>query len=58
MLVLLITVFIIGIVGLNELFSLTVINIKMFVIIILLALNSLLEFKIVDLSIEQIKRNE
>lgn len=49
MLIILIAAFIIGVIGLNELFSLTVINFKMALIVALLMLNCLVEFKIVDI---------
>ena len=55
MLIVLIGIFIFGIVGLNELFSLTIINLRMLLIIVLLIINSLVEFKIVDTTNEYLK---
>lgn len=55
MLIVLIGIFVFGIVGLNELFSLTIINLRMLLIIVLLIINSLVEFKIVDTTNEYLK---
>lgn len=55
MLIVLIAIFVFGIVGLNELFSLTIINLRMLLIIVLLIINSLVEFKIVDTTNEYLK---
>ena len=56
MLVILIGAFITGVIGLNELFSLTVINLKMTLIVVLLMLNCLVEFKIIDIVNENKKK--
>ena len=55
MLISLIIIFMFGIIGLKELFSLTVINLRMLLVIVLLMINSLVEFKIVDASTQYIK---
>lgn len=50
MLIILITIFLTGVIGLKELFSLTVINIKMIVVITLLMINCLVQFRIIDIA--------
>ena len=55
MLISLIIIFMFGIIGLKELFSLNVINLRMLLVIVLLMINSLVEFKIVDASTQYIK---
>lgn len=49
LLVFLISIFLIGIIGLKELFSLTVINIRMLLTIILLMINCLVDFRIINI---------